>query len=191
MIFVYFRSILVFHISIIQDNLTKVMHYHFFSSNTEQDYFGRILLFVKRNFWLYIPDFIALIIFVAPPYSWFETKIIIGIILILSIRDFLLLKFAIFHLGKLIIDEDYISLVILRKGEIFEQYSGKISEFDLKIKRKLFYKQIMVFKGDKLIHRQYAIGNWSSKKLQDLYDQFYKIKSELGLWKIFKGPMLN
>jgi hypothetical protein len=167
------------------------MHYHYFSTINDQDYLGRILIFIKRNFWLYIPDLIILLFLVLPPYSWFETNIIITLALVLSIRDILLLKYAVFHLGKFIIDGDSVSLAILRKSELHKQYSGNISEFDIKIKSKLFFKKTLILKSNEVIHCQYAIGNWTPKKMDELYEQFYNIKRDIGFWKIFKGPMAN
>ncbi|OFX86427.1 MAG: hypothetical protein A2W99_13640 [Bacteroidetes bacterium GWF2_33_16] len=167
------------------------MHYHYFSSINDQDYLGRILLFAKHNLILYIPDIVTLLFLILPPYSWLETKIIIGLALLLSIRDILLLKYAVFHLGKFIIDGDSVSIAILRKSELHKQYTANISEIDLIIKGKLWFKKVLVLENQKLIHCQYAIGNWSPRKLIELHEHFYHIKRELGFWKMFKGPIVN
>jgi len=167
------------------------MHYHYFSTINDQDYLGRILIFVKRNFWLYIPDFVLVLFLVLPPYSWHEALFVIGISLLLSIRDVFLLIYSVNHLGKFIIDGDSVSLAILRKSELQKQYSGNISEFDIKIRGKLFFKKAFILKNNEVIHCQYAIGNWTPKKMDELYEQFYSIKRDTGFWKIFKVPMVN
>lgn len=92
------------------------MHYHYFSSINDQDYLGRILIFAIRNFWLYIPDAIAIIFLSIPPYTWPETKTIIIILLVLSVRDILLLRYSLYHIGKFIIDGDSVSIVICVKA---------------------------------------------------------------------------
>jgi len=167
------------------------MHYHYFSSLNDQDYLGRILIFIKNNLLLYLPDFIALLFLALPPYTWSEAKIIICIFLILSIRDILLLKYAVFHLGKFSIDGDAVSIAILRKSELYKQHVGNISEFDIKIKGNLWFKKVYILKGDKIIHTQNAIGDWTPRKLSELHEHFYHIKRDLGFWKMFKGPMVN
>jgi len=167
------------------------MHYHYFSSINDQDYLGRILIFIKRNLILYFPDFITLLLLAIPPYSWFETRIIIAIALFLSIRDILLLKYAVNHLGKFIIDGDSVSIIILRKSTLYKQIHGLISEFDIAVKGKFCFTKVLIYKNNELIHSQYAIGNWSPIKLRELYEQFYQIKRDLGFWRMFKGPMIN
>jgi hypothetical protein len=167
------------------------MHYQYFSSINDQDYLGRILIFVKRNIWLYIPDFVLVLFLVLPPYSWHEALLVIGISLVLSIRDVCLLIYSVNHLGKFIIDGDSVSIAVLRKSELQRQYSGSISEFDIKVKGKLFFKKTLIIKNNEVIHYQYAIGNWSPKKMDELYEHFYNVKRDIGFWKIFKGPMVN
>jgi len=167
------------------------MHYHYFSSINDQDYLGRILVFIKRNLVLYFPDFVTLLLLVIPPYSWFETKIILAIALFLSIRDILLLKYAVYHLGKFIIDGNSVSIVTLKKNTLHKKYQGLISEFDIIVKGRLCFTKAFIYRNNELIHCQYSIGNWSPKNLRGLYENFYQIKRDLGLWRMLKGPMIN
>ncbi|OFX21787.1 MAG: hypothetical protein A2041_14025 [Bacteroidetes bacterium GWA2_31_9b] len=167
------------------------MYYSFFSSDIDQDYFGRFLLFAKRNFWLYIPDFITLLFLIIPPYTRFETILLVSIIIILSVRDIAVLKLSIFHLAKFNIDEDYISIAILRKSKLNSQISGNISEFDIKVKSFVCFRTMEIFQDNKMIHKQYATGYWSGKKMKELYEQFYDAKRNIGMWRMFKAPMVN
>lgn len=167
------------------------MYYSYFSSDIDQDYLGRFLLFAKRNFWLYIPDFATLLFLIIPPYTWFETKIIISVIIVLSVRDIAVLKLSIFHLAKFHIDEDYISIAILRKSKLHSQIHGNISEFDIKVKSFICFKTMELFQDNKMIHKQFATGYWSGKKMNELYEQFYEAKRNIGMWRMFKAPMVN
>ncbi|HAN18593.1 MAG: hypothetical protein A2X13_13810 [Bacteroidetes bacterium GWC2_33_15] len=167
------------------------MQYRFFSSGIDQDYWGRFLLFAKRNFWLYIPDIITFLFLLIPPYSWFETQIIIALVIILSIRDILVLKFSVYHLAKFYIDGDFVSVAIIRKNSLHDQINGKISEFDIKINSFAGFKTMEIFQNNKLVHRQFATGYWSGCKMKELYEQFYEIKRNLGFWRMFQGPMVN
>ena len=167
------------------------MYYRYFSSINDQDYLGRILLFFKRNWSLYIIDFVILILLAIPPYSWHEAAILISISLVLSVRDIFLLKLATYHLGKFIVDGNSVSIITLKKSILFKKYEGLISEFDIVIKGKLWFTKALIYKNNELIHCQYAIGDWSPFKLRELYEHFYQIKRDIGFWRMFKGPMVN
>lgn len=79
----------------------------------------------------------------------------------------------------------------MRKSELNKQHNGYLSDFDIKVEGWFLFRKLLLYKNNELIHCQYATGNWTPKKLNELYEQFYQIKRDIGFWRIFKGPMVN
>src|SRR6056297_3125432 len=109
------------------------MQLNYFSKHPDNDYLGRVFLFMKINFYLYLPDLIVILYLVLPPYSWEEAIYLILILLVLSIRDILILRFSRYHLGEFVAINNDVFIKILKKGKLNQQFKEYISDIDVEI----------------------------------------------------------
>ncbi len=163
------------------------MQLNYSSSHSDQSYSGRIFLFVKRNFWLFLIDLIIILFLVLPPYSWAETQLIIVLVFLLLIRDIFILNRSILHLGKFEARGNDIIIGILHKSKIARETTEWLPDIDLEIKNWLGFPVMYILKENEVIFKQYSFGNWTGKKMREFVDSFYDYKKEQNLWKIYKG----
>jgi len=163
------------------------MQLNYFSSHSDQSYAGRIFLFVKRNFWLFLLDFIIILFLVLPPFSWEETKLIIVLIFLLLVRDAFILKRSILHLGKFEARGNDIIIGILNKNRLSKEITEWLPDIDLEIKNWMGFPVLYILKENEVIFKQHSYGSWTGKKMKEFVDSFYDYKKEQNLWKIYKG----
>ena len=161
------------------------LNYH--SIPKDQAYLSRIFLFVKRNYWLYSPDVIIVLLLILPPYNWSEIKVLIVIILILLIRDIIIFRLSYKHLGKFVAKGNEVSIGILNRGKMQHERIEWLPELDLEIKYSFGIPVLYIVKGSEVIFKQYPFGVWSFQKMTEFVDSFYDYKKEQALWKMFKG----
>ncbi len=167
------------------------MQLNYFSKYPDNDYLGRVFLFMKRNFYLYLPDLIVILYLVIPPYSWKEAIYLILILLILSIRDIFILRYSRYHLGEFIAINNDVYIKILKKGKLNQQFKEYISDIDVEINYHVGFPVLYILRQDEVLFKQYATGIWSGKRMREFKDSFYDFKKEQSMWKMFKGPSEN
>jgi hypothetical protein len=163
------------------------MQLNYFSSHSDRSYTGRIFLFIKRNFWLFLLDFIIILFLVLPPYSWEETKLIIVLVFLLLVRDVFILKRSILHLGKFEARGNDIIIGILNKNRLSKEITEWLPDIDLEIKNWMGFPVLYILKENEVIFKQHSYGSWTGKKMKEFVDSFYDYKKEQNLWKIYKG----
>lgn len=163
------------------------MQLNYNSSQTDENYLGRVYLFAKRNYGLFILDFILIIFLAAPPYSREETILLLIMFAILFIRDFIILRISYKHLGKFIAKGNDVIIGILRKSKFQDDITGWLPDIELELKYKLGIPVLYIMNGTNVIFKQYPIGIWTVEKMREFIDSFYDYKKEQTLWKIYKG----
>src|SRR6056297_693257 len=171
--------------------MNRIMQLNYFSEHPDNDYLGRVFLFMKRNFYLYLPDLIVITYLILPPYSWEETIYLILILLVLSLRDIFLLKYSRYHLGEFVAINNDVYLKILKKGKLHKQYKEYISNIDIEINYHFAFPVLYILRQDEILFKQYATGIWSGRRMKEFKDSFYDFKKEQAMWKMFKGPSEN
>ncbi len=167
------------------------MQLNYFSKHPDSDYLGRVFLFMKRNFYLYLPDLVIIIYLVLPPYSLREALILILLLLILSTRDIFLLKLSRYHLGEFVAINNDVYIKIFKKNKLHQKYEEYISDMDVEINYHFGFPVLYILRQDELLFKQYATGVWSGKRMKEFKDSFYDFKKEQAMWKMFKGPSEN
>ena len=167
------------------------MQLNYFSKSPDNEYLGRVFLFMKRNFYLYLPDVVVILFLVLPPYSWRETIYLLIMLLILSIRDIMLLKYSVYHLGEFVAINNDVYLKILKKRKLHQQYKEYITDIEIEINYRFGIPVMYILKQDEVLFKQYPTGIWSGKRMKEFKDSFYDFKKEQAMWKMFKGPSEN
>ena len=163
------------------------MQLNYNSTNSDHSYMGRIFLFAKRNLWLFLLDLLVIIFLVLPPYSWNETRILILFIIILLIRDIVILKLCIRHLGQFEAKGNDIIIKILKRNKIKLEIKEWLPDLELEIKYFLGIPIMYISKGNDVIFKQYPTGIWSAAKMREFINSFYDYKKVQNLWKMYKG----
>ena len=163
------------------------MQLNYNSTHTDEKYLGRVFMFVKRNYWIFILDLIIIIFFALPPYSKEETLMLVVMIAVLLIRDFIVLKMSYKHLGKFIAKGNNVIIGVLRKSKLQDDIKEWLPDIELEIKYKFGMPILNIMNGQKTIFKQYPIGIWTLSKMEEFVDSFYDYKKEQALWKIYKG----
>jgi len=163
------------------------MQLNYNSTHTDQSYLGRVFLFAKRNYWLFIFDLIIIAFLIIPPYNWEETQMLLLMLGVLFIRDFFILRISRNHLGKFIAKGNEVLIGILKRSKLQEDIVGWLPDMELEIKYKLGIPILYVFSNNDIIFKQYPIGLWTIDKMKEFIDSFYDYKKEQALWKIYKG----
>ncbi|MFC2104636.1 hypothetical protein ACFLS4_04710 [Bacteroidota bacterium] len=163
------------------------MQLNYNTTHTDQNYLGRVFLFVKRNYWLFFIDIIIIIFFVIPPYNWEETRLLLLMIAILLIRDICILRISSKHLGRFIAKGNEVLIGILNKSKFQEDIIEWLPDIELEIKYKLGIPILYILSGSDVVFKQYPIGLWTLDKMKEFIDSFYDYKKEQALWKIYKG----
>jgi hypothetical protein len=163
------------------------MQLNYNSSQTDGNYLGRVFLFAKRNYGLFIIDVILIIFLAVPPYSREETVLLLIMFAILLIRDFIILRISYNHLGKFIAKGNNIIIGILRKSKFQEDITEWLPDIELELKYKFGIPVLYIMNGANVIFKQYPIGIWTIEKMKEFVDSFYDYKKEQALWKIYKG----
>ena len=161
------------------------LNYH--SISKDQAYLSRVFLFVRRNYWLYLPDALIVLLLIIPPYTWGETKVLIPIILIIFIRDIIILNLSFRHLGKFVAKGNEVSIGILNMSKMQKERIEWLPELDLEIKYSFGIPILHIIKGNEVIFKQYPFGSWSLLRMTEFVESFYDYKKEQALWKMFKG----
>ncbi len=163
------------------------MQLNYNSTHTDHSYLGRVFLFVKRNYWLFIIDVIIIFFLIIPPYDWEETRLLLVIMAVLLFRDFLILKLSSKHLGKFIAKGNEILIGILNKSKLQEDITEWLPDIELEIKYKFGVPVLYIFNGSDIVFKQFPVGIWTVDKMKEFVDSFYDYKKEQALWKIYKG----
>ncbi|MDA3952998.1 MAG: hypothetical protein PF485_05090 [Bacteroidales bacterium] len=163
------------------------MQLNYNTSHTDENYLGRVFLFAKRNYWIFILDFILILFLAVPPYSREENVLLLIMFAILFIRDFIILRISYKHLGKFIARGNNVLIGILRKSKFQDDIAEWLPDIELELKYKFGIPILFITSGPIVIFKQYPIGIWTIDKMKEFIDSFYDYKKEQALWKIYKG----
>lgn len=163
------------------------MQLNYNSTNTDNNYFGRVFLFVKRNYWLFLLDIVIIIFLIIPPYNWEETRLLLAMMVLLLFRDLLILKLSYKHLGRFIAKGNEVLIGILNKSNLHKDLKVWLPDIELEIKYKFGIPVLYITNGSEIVFKQYPIGIWTIDKMKEFIDSFYDYKKEQALWKIYKG----
>jgi hypothetical protein len=160
-------------------------------SKSDMDYATRVFRFMKRNVYMYLPDFGLLLMLLLPPYTWLQFWIALVGLLILSIRDIVLLILAKYHVYHVEIQGKEVVIKLVRFSRHFQTFRIPIHDLTITSTEKMGCT-IMSFKeGRFLLHRQYPIGRWSPEAIEQFKTRLQEQKKELLLHTIFRGAMSN
>jgi len=163
------------------------MQLNYNSTYTDQRYLGRVFLFAKRNYWLFILDIIVILFLVIPPYHKAETHVLLIMIVLLLIRDFIILKISSKHLGRFVAKGNEVVIGILNKSKFQNDAIEWLPDIELEIRYKLGVPVLYILNGVEVVFKQYPVGVWTVDKMKEFLDSFYEYKKEQALWKIYKG----
>ena len=160
-------------------------------SDPYKDYLSRLMQFVKKNIWLYIPDSILLLMLILPPYSLDKAIMILTGLVLISFRDVIAMKRSARYLNHFTVEDSYVNYSILKYSKIFKNKKVHISRVSLvleEFKRPYF---LDIYEQGSLVHRQYAIGYWSLNKLREMHSNFNSLKKDMNLSSMFRGASMN
>ncbi len=163
------------------------MQLNYNSPHSDRNYLGRVFLFIKRNYWLFLLDLIIIIFLILPPYTWEETKLLLIMIAVLLIRDILILRISCKHLGKFVARGNEVLIGILKRSKLQDDIIEWLPDMELEIKYILGIPVLHIMDGSDVIFKQYPIGVWTVDKMKEFIDSFYDYKKEQATWKIYKG----
>lgn len=163
------------------------MQLNYNTTHTDQSFLGRVFLFAKRNYWLFVIDILIIIFFLVPPYNWEETRLLLILIGILLIRDIIILRMSCKHLGKFIAKGNEVTIGILNRSNFQDDILGWLPDLELEIRHKLGIPVLYILNGNEVMFKQYPVGIWTIDKMREFLDAFYDYKKEQALWKIYKG----
>jgi len=163
------------------------MQLNYNSIHTDQSYLGRVFLFAKRNYWLFILDIIIIFFLVIPPYSKEETQVLLIMIALLLVRDFIILKISSRHLGRFVAKGNEVIIGILNRSKFEKDVMEWLPDIELEIRYKLGIPVLYILNGSDVVFKQYPVGVWTVDKMREFLDSFYDYKKEQALWKIYKG----
>lgn len=163
------------------------MQLNYNSTHDEQSYLGRVFLFIKRNYWLYFLDVLIILFLIIPPYSWEETWMLVIMLLILSIRDIIILRLSVLHLGSFVAKGNDVVISILKRSNVHREIKEWLPDLELEIKYIFGFPVLNISKENEIIFKQFPVGDWTLKKMKEFVDSFYEYKKEQNLWKIYKG----
>ena len=146
----------------------------------------RLINYVRRHFWLYIPDTVIIIFLIIPPYTTNETIALISGLVVLGFRDIFLMQRLNTYLVSFSLEEAMVSYTIYKNNQPVIRSSSHISNIELRFAEKPFGSFLEIFENDQLVHQQYALGYWSKKRLKDLYSKFYSFKGDVDMSSMFK-----
>ena len=151
-----------------------------------RSYSTRLLKFVRRKFWFYIPDALIIILLIIPPYSTSETIALISGLVVLGFRDIIIMRRMNFYLSAFIVEESNVFITVLKYNHVYINRTTHISNVDLRLSDKWYGLSIEILEGGELIHQQYAIGYWTKSRIKDLYEKFRSLKGGVNLNAMFK-----
>lgn len=163
------------------------MQLNYQSTETDQSYAGRIFMFVRRNIWLFLLDFLTLVFLIIPPYSWQETQLIILLLFVLLIRDIFILRLAYNHLGRFVAKGNNVIIQYMKGSKLTNEIEEWLPDMDLEIRYSLGFPVLYILKENSIIFKQYPFGDWNGEKMREFIESFYDYKKEQNLWKIYKG----
>lgn len=163
------------------------MQLNYQSTETDQSYAGRIFMFVRRNIWLFLLDFLTLIFLIIPPYSWQETQLIILLLFVLLIRDIFIFRLAYNHMGQFVAKGNNVIIRYIKGSKLTDEMEEWLPDMDLEIRYTLGFPVLYILKENGIIFKQYPFGDWNGERMREFIESFYDYKKEQNLWKIYKG----
>ncbi len=163
------------------------MQLNYSSPHSDQNYLGRVFLFIKRNYWLFLLDLIIILFLILPPYTWEETKLLLIMIGVLLIRDILILRISCKHLGKFVAKGNEVLIGILKGNKLQNDIIEWLPDMELEIKYILGFPVLYIMDGSDVIFKQYPVGIWTVDKMKEFIESFYDYKKEQAMWKTYKG----
>jgi len=151
-----------------------------------KNYSTRLLRFVRRKFWLYIPDAIIIVLLIIPPYSTNETIALISALVVFGFRDIIIMRRMNSYLSAFKVEESNVYITVLRYNHVSVNRTTHISNIDLRLSDKWYGFSMEILEGGELIHQQYAIGYWTKSRILDLYEKFNSLKGGVNLNAMFK-----
>ena len=157
----------------------------YYELNTEnKDFTKRMLRFLKNNIWLYIPDFLLLVMLAFPPYEMEKTLMIISGLIVLGFRDLIVMRRSTYYLNQFKVEDQMVSFSVMRYNQIYLTRHNHISSINLDKEYRPF--RLVIKENDEIIHQQYALGFWNKKKLEELYQKFHNLKQDISIESMFK-----
>lgn len=163
------------------------MQLNYNTTHTDQSYLGRVFLFAKRNYWLFILDLIIIILLAVPPYDWEETRLLLLLIAVLLIRDIIILRISSKHLGRFVAKGNEVTIGTLNRSKYRDDIVEWLPDLELEIKYKLGIPVLFIMNGNDIVFKQYPVGIWTVDKMREFIESFYDYKKEQAMWKIYKG----
>jgi len=160
-------------------------------SKSDMDYATRVFRFMKRNVYMYLPDFGLLLMLLLPPYTWLQFWVAIVGLMILSIRDVVLLMLAKYHVYHVELQGREVVIQLVRFSRHFRTFHVPIHDLSITITEKMGCKIMNLKEGQFILHRQYPIGRWSPEAIEQLKSRLHEQKKEQLLHTIFRGPIAN
>ena len=160
----------------------------FYELNTEnKDFTKRMLRFLKHNIWLYIPDFVLIILFVLPPYEMEKTLMIISGLVVLGFRDLVVIRRSTYYLSQFKVEEQMVTFSVLRYNQNYITRRNHISNIELVREYRPF--RLLIRENNEVVHQQYALGYWNKAKLEELYRKFNDLKQDVSMESMFKRSL--
>jgi len=154
-----------------------------------QDFSKRILRFIVRRFYLYIPDLALITLLVIPPYKSEQILMIVTALVILGFRDLVLMRRSIYYLNQFKVEEQSVQFSLIRYNEVVENHENHIANVAIEKGTQPF--RLIIRENNQVVHQQYAIGYWTKSRLNELYEHFQNLKQDVTLESMFKGHMMN
>ena len=154
-----------------------------------QEFSKRILRFVAKKFYLYIPDLILLVLLVIPPYESDEILMIVTGLVILGFRDIVLMRRSIYYLNQFRVEDQSVRFSLIKYNDVFDRHENHIANVAVEKAKQPF--RLIIKENDQVVHQQYAIGYWTKARLEDLYNKFNNMKQDVTLESMFQGHIVN
>jgi hypothetical protein len=157
----------------------------YFEINQEsKDFTKRMLRFVKQNFWLYLPDLALIALLIMPPYRMEKTLMIVTGLVILGFRDLVVMRRSTHYLNQFKVEDQMVTFSVRKYNHILFSRENHIANVEVIKEYRPF--RLVIKENDEVVHRQYAIGYWSKKRLEDLYQQYNHLKQDISMDTMFK-----
>ena len=142
----------------------------------EVDFIYRVLITIKRVWYLYIPDIILLVWILSPPFSMEKLRYFIIAILILGFRDISIIKQSQYYLESLRLEENRAFIQIVKYGKLETRVEQDIHTLSVQLYKKFCCSYLDIYRGRDLLHRQYAVGSYTFQKLHYLAEKIKQCK---------------
>ncbi|SRR6056297_232730 len=153
----------------------------------EVDFIYRILITIKRVWYLYLPDVFLLIWILWPPFSMEKLKIFIIAILLLGFRDITIIKQSQYYMERLKIEGSKAFLQILNFSKTHKVAEHHVDALNIQLNKRFCCSYMDIYLDNKLLHRQYAVGSYNFQKLHYLAEKVKQYQNENGKTKEQSG----